>query len=479
MAFMGGLAGLGATPGGFVDMTRKLTEEDQRQQELGLGDQRMLLNEQQLARGSHGLGQLGVEDEGTAALGRALQAAGMSPAALTGAGGPGPGMPDGAMAPSPGAPSGPAQVGPSAGTPPGSPIGDRFGQWDQTTTPSGALPATRPSAAPGGGPPLAPGGSPPGPTPPGTGSGGAPGLMSGGGFDLRTVTSKILESNPGIKPQVLMSALEKAAPLLNQQAKMELAQARIELQQRGLDVRQQIAADNNTSRADIAAGNNASREGIAGGNNQTRRDLAGGATKAFSSFMEANPNATPDEQAAYIRSLKPAAAETATSIKNRELANKYDVATDQIDDALNLIKSAYKNGTHVTGAGGAAYRLKEIGSNYAGWSDKTAANNFETIISQLKLSTPGLLTSGGGKTSKDERARIDKIVRGLGAGDTSQISVSDLQYLQKSLKSLRPVTVAPRAVAPAGGGGADDARAKAKAQGYTDEQIDQFLKNRK
>lgn len=317
--------------------------------------------------------------------------------------------------------------------------------------------------------------------------------MMSGGFDLGTVASKILEANPGIaqkNPRAFMAALEKAAPLLNQQAKMELAQARIELQQHGLDVRQQIAADNNQSRADIAASNNASREGIAGGNNQTRRDLAGPDVVAIQRYQQENPNATAADIAAYRQTLRTQGVETATSIKNRELANKYDVATGQIDDALDLIRKGFKNGEDVTGAKGQAYRLKEIGTNLAGWSDQTQANRFEAIVNQLKLSTPGLLTSGGGKTSKDERARIDKIVRGLSLGDTSQITVGDLKYLQESLKALRPVSTnqPTRAQSPGGiptGGGAAPAsgdaalRAKAKAQGYTDEQIDQFLKNRK
>ena len=462
MAFMGGLAGLGATPGGFVDMTRKLTEEDQRQQELGLGDQRMLLNEQQLARGSHGLGQLGVEDEGTAALGRALQAAGMSPSAMTG-------MPDGAMAPPPGAPSTPS-VGPSAGTPPGTPIGDRFGTWDQTNTPAG-LPATVPqgrqingSQSPSGGPPLAQGEPPPGPTPPGTGSGGAPGgMLQGGGFDLQTVTSKILQSNPGIRPEVLMSALAKAAPLLNQQAKMELAQARIQLQQDQL----------------------ASRQGTADQANQTKRDLAAPDVKAFNSFMAQNPDATPEQQAAFRQSLRSSGSgPSATQLKMDETARRIDVIDGITTDALQSLKSGYANGDYLVGVGGKTQRVSEVLSNLSGWSDQTAANNFAQKLELLKTMAPQVL-AGTARTSKDERARVDRIIRGLDAGDTSQITIADLQYLQNVVKQLRPATSGAKTAPQAGGitpGGNDPMaaqRAAAKAAGYTDEQIDAYLKKRK
>lgn len=309
--------------------------------------------------------------------------------------------------------------------------------------------------------------------------------MSGGGFDLRTVTSKILESNPGIKPQVLMSALEKAAPLLNQQAKMELAQARIELQQRGLDVRQQIAADNNASRADIAAGNNASREGIAGGNNQTKRDLAVPDVKAFNSFMAQNPDATPEQQAAFRQSLRSSGSgPSATQLKMDETARRIDVIDGITTDALQSLKSGYANGDYLVGVGGKTQRVSEVLSNLSGWSDQTAANNFAQKLELLKTMAPQVL-AGTARTSKDERARVDRIIRGLDAGDTSQITIADLQYLQNVVKQLRPATSGAKTAPQAGGitpGGNDPMaaqRAAAKKAGYTDEEIDAYLKKRK
>jgi len=478
MAFMGGLAGLGAAPGGFVDMTRKLTEEDQRQQELGLGDQKMALNEQTLARGAHGLGQLGVEDAGTAALGRALAAAGIDPSVL----GQSPGMPDGAMAPAPGQPSTPS-IGPSAGTPPGSPIGDRFGTWDQTNTPAG-LPATVPQgrqingsqspSAPVGGPPLAPGGTPPGSPAPGGGSpGGAPpggGMLQGGGFDLQTVAAKIMQANPGIEknPQVLMSAITKAAPLLNMQAKQELAQARLDLQNSQLDLKAQTA----------------------GMNDETRRRGQNPDAVAVSKFLEANPGATPEQIAAYRQTLRSQGTgqPTATQLKMDESARRVDVVDNVITDALGSLKTGYQNGEYLTGVGGKTQRVAEVLQNLSGWSDKTAANNFAQKLEILKTMAPQIL-AGTARTSKDERARVDRIIRGLDYGDTSQITVADLQYLQNVVKQLRPATSGAKSApsqtggtTPAGTprGNPDDAfRAKAKAEGYTDDQIDTFLKNRK
>lgn len=476
MAFMGGLAGLGAAPGGFVDMTRKLTEEDQRQQELLLGEDRHALNQQALTRGQFGLAGSSDDVLGTEALGRALAAAGMSPAALTG--GVGPGMPDGAMAPPPGAPSTPS-IGPSAGTPPGSPIGDRFGTWDQTNTPAG-LPATVPqgrqingSQSPSGEPPLAAGGTPPGPMPPGGGApGGAPGDGRGfsGGFDLQTVAAKILEANPGLEknPRVLMAALVKAAPLLNMQAKQELAQARIDLQNSQLDLKAQTA----------------------GMTDETRRRGQNPDAVAVSKFLEANPGASPEQIAAYRQTLRAQGSgqPTATQLKLDESARRVDVVDNVITDALGSLKTGYQNGEYLTGVGGKTQRVAEVLANLSGWSDKTAANNFAQKLELLKTMAPQIL-AGTARTSKDERARVDRIIRGLDYGDTSQITVADLQYLQQVIKQLRPATSgAKTAPSQTGGttpggtarGGADDAfRAKAKAEGYTDDQISEFLKNRK
>lgn len=474
MAFMGGLAGLGAAPGGFVDMTRKLTEEDQRQQELLLGGDKHLLNQQALTRGQFGLAGASDDVAGTEALGRALAAAGMSPDALTG--GPGPQGPGGSMAMPPGAPSTPS-IGPSAGTPPGSPIGDRFGTWDQTNTPAG-LPATVPGgggqingsqspSAPAGGPPPASGGTPPGTSPPGTGTpGGGPPVLPGGGFDLQSVAAKILQANPGIEknPRIFMSALTKAAPLLNQQAKMELAQARLQLQSDSLDLRSVQA-----QRQD-----------------ETKRDLAAPDTKAFNSFMAQNPNATAGEQAQFRQSLRAQGGPSATQLKLDETARRIDVVDGVVTDALQSLKTGYQNGDYLTGVGGKTQRVSEVLANLSGWSDKTAANNFAQKLELLKTMAPQIL-AGTARTSKDERARVDRIIRGLDVGDTSQITVADLQYLQNVVKQLRPATsgakTAPQQGGTTPGGIAQNSdaafRTKAKAEGYTDEQIDAFLKARK
>ena len=78
------------------------------------------------------------------------------------------------------------------------------------------------SPQPGGQPPA--GVAPPGNAPAG-GSPSSMGQTSPQGYpqlDLQTVAARIQKANPGIHPEVLMAALERASPLLNQQAKSQL-----------------------------------------------------------------------------------------------------------------------------------------------------------------------------------------------------------------------------------------------------------------
>lgn len=105
-----------------------------------------------------------------------------------------------------------------------------------------------PSAPPqqGNSPPMAQGDQPPAPTPqPAAGAPGAPPPASGGGMpeiSLQALTARILQTSPGVRnhPQVLLAALERAAPLLDRASKDQLYELRQEMQRQSLDARERM-----------------------------------------------------------------------------------------------------------------------------------------------------------------------------------------------------------------------------------------------
>ena len=130
---------------------------------------------------------------------------------------------------------------------------------------------------------------------------------------------------------------------------------------------------------------------------------------------------------------------SATEIKITNQAQRYDVATQTIDDAFKDIKTALKSGLSPTGAGGKARSLQEVLGTLSGLSDSTVANQFKQKIELLRAEVPRLLTGGAGAyMNKEEQARVTRIVRGLELGDTTQITVDDLDYLKKHLGALKP-----------------------------------------
>lgn len=173
---------------------------------------------------------------GDEALGRMLQSLGMS-----GAGGPS--MPGPSIAPGipPIAFSGAAGA-PGASSPPG-PAG--------VPVPGGPAPAgpTPPPAAAGGGPMPGGGGGgampPPGTTPLGTPAQGGFGLPYGQ-MAWQELARRIVQANPGARPEVIAAAVTKALPLMNAQSQadwrmiqLQLAEERIQnMRQRAVETEQ-------------------------------------------------------------------------------------------------------------------------------------------------------------------------------------------------------------------------------------------------
>jgi hypothetical protein len=99
---------------------------------------------------------------------------------------------------------------------------------------------------PGGGPqPPAPG-QPSQPSQPAPGAAGAPPAQGGSGLpeiSLQALTQRILQTSPRVKdhPEILLAALERAAPILDRQSKEDLAELRKEMTTKRLEAAGEVA----------------------------------------------------------------------------------------------------------------------------------------------------------------------------------------------------------------------------------------------
>lgn len=125
------------------------------------------------------------------------------------------------------------------------------------------------------------------------------------------------------------------------------------------------------------------------------------------------------------------------SFKQTQAADNYGLAIDQIDD---LISMASEGG--VTGLAGDVRRRAEgaagmadylLGTDYGA---ETPAKNFQSKLDAMKLQLPKLLT-GASKSAKDERLKIDTILRGTNFGDTKPATINALRQVREMLEARR------------------------------------------
>jgi hypothetical protein len=119
-----------------------------------------------------------------------------------------------------------------------------------------------------------------------------------------------------------------------------------------------------------------------------------------------------------------------------KIQQQKEQAESLIDDLVTqLDKSATKGPlVSVTGIGGMVRRGVESVANVTGVSNDTSAHDFETKLSELQLVMAPVLA--GTRTAKDQREKIEKVVRGLKAGDTRQNTRQALLDLKKQLSGL-------------------------------------------
>jgi hypothetical protein len=147
-----------------------------------------------------------------------------------------------------------------------------------------------------------------------------------------------------------------------------------------------------------------------------------------------------EKQKAEDEAGKTARASGKTSDKAKKHTEALSEATTQIDDLVKMLDAQATKGPGlgITGMGGMVKRGLETAGNVTGLSDETTAHDFESKLSNLQLAVAPLLA--GSRTAKDQREKIEKVVRGLKSGDTRQSTKSALLELKKQLQGLQPET---------------------------------------
>lgn len=122
-------------------------------------------------------------------------------------------------------------------------------------------------------------------------------------------------------------------------------------------------------------------------------------------------------------------------------------AVSNIDQLIKMLDSEQGSTLGVTGLGGRVRRGMETVGNVTGMSEETSAHDFESKLSALQAMVAPILLST--RTAKDQREKLEKIVRGLHAGDTRQNTRSALVELKKQLQGLTAADTV-RVLAPDG-----------------------------
>ena len=108
---------------------------------------------------------------------------------------------------------------------------------------------------------------------------------------------------------------------------------------------------------------------------------------------------------------------------------------DDIDALLKTLDSTRKDTLGVTGVTGKVRRGVETAENMTHLSDDTTASTFASKLAELQLKVAPLLATG--RTAKDQREKIDTIIRGAQAGDTRQKTKAALLALKKELSKIK------------------------------------------
>jgi hypothetical protein len=152
--------------------------------------------------------------------------------------------------------------------------------------------------------------------------------------------------------------------------------------------------------------------------------------QALEGFKKEYPNATPEQQMAFLKSGRPP---TASEMKERDAHREIGLMQELIDSALDDVQKNFG----VTGIGGKARTGEEIIGNIAGWTDDTTASDFHSKIDLLQIMAPRVL-AGVGRVSNQEIAKYEAIIKGITAGSTKQRTISSLTLFKQVLQEKDP-----------------------------------------
>jgi hypothetical protein len=300
-----------------------------------------------------------------------------------------------------------------------------------------------------------------------------------GPLSWQQVIQAVQRGNPGAPPNVLMSAVNRALPIMTADSQQQWRIMQEQIRMLAVTQKPQIVETQQAGANQRAAGAQAGANYRAGVAADTRKATAGGTTgEALRRFLDDKPDATPTEISEYLRSLKP---QTATEQKIQQHGQDIQGVITQIDSALGSIDEAQHGGSPVTGLGGAVQRMYEFGAGALGMDDSTKASDFQTKIRMIQAQLPRAMMNVG-KIGKDEREHLDEVVRGLGRFTNAAQAKSALEYVKTVLQSKIQQQGQGGQPRPQGGGGAakpkDEGfdRAAAKKAGWSDKEIDDYLR---
>lgn len=352
------------------------------------------------------------------------------------------------------------------GQPAGAPQPPMGGPPQPTAAPM-ARPMMPPQAPPQARPPMPLQGPPAGA--PGGGSGNPIGSMS---FDQ--IIQGIARANPGASPQALMAGMQRLIPVMNAQtlqqyktAMENIAQQRAGTYAESVAQRPALEAQRQTGRMDLEDRREAFRMEVEKQKQAGRNDLEA-QKEAFRKEYEAQRQAGRTDleaqreagrvaleaqreagrtglEAQRDQARKDLEAEKAkyrppTGAQAKEATRQEDIADSitQIDSAIADLQQSQAGGPPVAGVTGKLQRGYEwlggaaapiLGTEAPG----TTASTFQTKIRLLQAELPRII-QGVGKLSKDERAHLDDVVRGLGSFTNPEQAIAALNYVKQVLQ---------------------------------------------
>ena len=128
----------------------------------------------------------------------------------------------------------------------------------------------------------------------------------------------------------------------------------------------------------------------------------------------------------------------AQKAKAQQVSEEATGLVNQINRLETLIDKANKAGVQVTGGRGWIQRMYERGASVAGMDAGTAANQAESEIAGLRLNAMSFLRRA--RPNMYTEQQLEDLVRGMGFGETGEITKSGLEELRQIINDNAEIT---------------------------------------